>query len=96
MLVVRACRAALGLLTRLPVGRGPLGPADVARGAPLFPVVGAGIGTAVVEEAARRLKRGYVAFDGLIDVAPDAATAAANCAPAVALALLAPDLIGDS
>jgi adenosylcobinamide-GDP ribazoletransferase len=46
MLVVRAFRAALGLLTRLPVGRGPLGPDDVARGAPLFPVVGAGIGAA--------------------------------------------------
>jgi probable H4MPT-linked C1 transfer pathway protein len=60
------------------------------------PVVGAGSGMAVVEEAARRLRRRSVAFDGLIDVAPDAATAAANCAPAVALALLAPGLIGDS
>jgi probable H4MPT-linked C1 transfer pathway protein len=60
------------------------------------PVVGAGIGTAVVAEVARRLHRPCVAFDGLIDVAPDAAAAAAHCAPAAALALLASRLIADS
>jgi len=60
------------------------------------PVVGAGIGTAIVAEAARRLHRPYVAFDGLIDVAPEARAAAVHCAPAAALALLAPRLIADS
>jgi hypothetical protein len=34
-----------------------------------------------------------VAFDGLIDVAPEARAAAVHCAPAAALALLAPRLI---
>jgi probable H4MPT-linked C1 transfer pathway protein len=60
------------------------------------PVVGAGIGTALVAEAARRLHRPYVAFDGLIDVTPEARAAAVHCAPAAALALLAPRLIADS
>jgi (4-(4-[2-(gamma-L-glutamylamino)ethyl]phenoxymethyl)furan-2-yl)methanamine synthase len=60
------------------------------------PVVGAGIGTTIVAEAARRLHRPYVAFDGLIDVAPEARAAAVHCAPAAALALLAPRLIADS
>lgn len=46
MQVVRAIRGALGLLTRLPVGRDPVEPADVARGAVLFPAIGAGIGAA--------------------------------------------------
>ena len=42
---VRAAAAALAFLTRVPVGRlTALGPDDVARGAVLFPVVGAGIG----------------------------------------------------
>ncbi len=60
------------------------------------PVVGAGIGTAVVAEAARRLNRPYQAFDGLIDAAPEARAGASQCAPAAALALLAPRLIADS
>jgi probable H4MPT-linked C1 transfer pathway protein len=60
------------------------------------PVVGAGIGTAMVAEAARRLHRPYVAFDGLIDVTPEARAGAVHCAPAAALALLAPRLIADS
>jgi probable H4MPT-linked C1 transfer pathway protein len=60
------------------------------------PVVGAGIGTTIVAEAARRLHRPYVAFDGLIDVVPEARAAAVHCAPAAALALLAPRLITDS
>src|SRR5262249_22217545 len=49
------------------------------------PVVSAGIGTAIVAEAARRLHRPYAAFEGLIDVAPEAAAGAAQCAPAAAL-----------
>jgi probable H4MPT-linked C1 transfer pathway protein len=56
-------------------------PADV-------PVVGAGIGTCVVEEIARRIGREYVAFDALMAVVPQARAAAAQCAPAAALALL--------
>jgi len=60
------------------------------------PVVGAGIGTAIVAEAARRLHRPSLAFDRLIDAAPEARGGAAHCAPAAALALLAPRLIADS
>lgn len=45
---VRAAAAALAFLTRVPVGRlTALGPDDVARGAVLFPIVGAGIGALV-------------------------------------------------
>jgi probable H4MPT-linked C1 transfer pathway protein len=57
------------------------------------PVVAAGIGSGVVAEVSRRLQRPCVAFDDLIDVAPEAAASAAHCAPAAALALLAPRLI---
>jgi probable H4MPT-linked C1 transfer pathway protein len=52
------------------------------------PVVGAGIGTELIREIARRLRRDYVAFDTLLDIAPQARTAALQCAPAAALALL--------
>lgn len=45
---LRATAAALAFLTRVPVGRlAVLGPDDVARGAVLFPAVGAGIGALV-------------------------------------------------
>ena len=45
---LRAAAAALAFLTRVPVGRlTALGPDDVARGAVLFPIVGAGIGALV-------------------------------------------------
>src|SRR5262245_46848102 len=60
------------------------------------PLVGAGIGTAVIAEVARRLGHPYVAFDSLIEGAPDARAAAVHCAPAAALALLAPSLIAGS
>jgi probable H4MPT-linked C1 transfer pathway protein len=60
------------------------------------PIVGAGIGTAIIQEVARRLRRPYVAFDSLIDASPDSRVAAAHCAPAAALALLAPALLADS
>jgi len=56
-------------------------PADV-------PIVAAGIGAHVAKEIARRMGRGLVAFDALLDVAPQARTAASQCAPAAALALL--------
>ncbi|MBV8746676.1 MAG: H4MPT-linked C1 transfer pathway protein [Xanthobacteraceae bacterium] len=53
------------------------------------PVVGAGIGIAVVEEVARRLGRSYIGFADLIDAAPLAREHAAQCGPAAALAALA-------
>jgi probable H4MPT-linked C1 transfer pathway protein len=52
------------------------------------PVVGAGAGVQVAQETARRLRRDYVAFDTLLDAAPEALVAASQCAPAAALALL--------
>ncbi len=56
---------------------------------PDAPVVGAGIGVAVVRDLAHRITRPYVAFDALLDVAPAAREAASHCAPAAALALIA-------
>ncbi len=53
------------------------------------PIVGAGIGTAVVEEIARRLGCSYVGFADLIDAAPHVRARAAQCGPAAALAALA-------
>jgi adenosylcobinamide-GDP ribazoletransferase len=44
---LRAAVAAVAFLTRIPVGRIVLDADDVARGAALFPVVGAGLGAAV-------------------------------------------------
>jgi probable H4MPT-linked C1 transfer pathway protein len=52
------------------------------------PVVSAGIGAHVVKEIAQRIGRGYVAFDALVDAAPQARAAASQCAPAAALALM--------
>jgi adenosylcobinamide-GDP ribazoletransferase len=45
--LVRAAVAAVGFLTRFPVGRLVLGADDVARGVLFFPVVGAGVGALV-------------------------------------------------
>ena len=56
---------------------------------PTAPVVGAGIGTAVLEEVARRLGRAYAKFADLIDAAPQVRERAAQCGPAAALAALA-------
>jgi (4-(4-[2-(gamma-L-glutamylamino)ethyl]phenoxymethyl)furan-2-yl)methanamine synthase len=56
------------------------------------PIVGAGIGNAVVREVARRLGRKHVAFDAIINVAPHARDRASHCAPAAALACLASPL----
>jgi hypothetical protein len=52
------------------------------------PVVGAGIGSGIAREIARRLGRAFIAFETLFDAAPAARSAAAQCAPAAALALL--------
>ncbi len=53
------------------------------------PLVGAGIGTAVLGEVVRRLGRPYVDFESLLDIAPEARQSASQCAPAAALAALA-------
>ena len=56
---------------------------------PSAPVVGAGIGTGVIAEVARRLSRPYVGFGTLLDVSPTVGRLASQCAPAAALATLA-------
>jgi probable H4MPT-linked C1 transfer pathway protein len=53
------------------------------------PVVGAGIGTQVIAEVARRLGRPYVGFATLLDASPAVGELASQCAPAAALAALA-------
>jgi uncharacterized hydantoinase/oxoprolinase family protein len=53
------------------------------------PIIGAGIGYTIVREVARRLGRHCVAFESLLDVAPNARERASQCAPAAALASLA-------
>jgi probable H4MPT-linked C1 transfer pathway protein len=57
--------------------------------APNAPIVGAGVGTHLIEEIARRLGRDYVRFETLLHVAPQARAMASQCAPAAAVALLA-------
>ena len=54
------------------------------------PVIVAGTGAHLVQEIARRVGRGHIAFDALLDVAPQARAAVSQCAPAAALALLNP------
>jgi adenosylcobinamide-GDP ribazoletransferase len=63
MPAVSALRAALMLLTRLPVGRGPLSPAALRWGPALFPVAGAVVGAAgaCVLALARPRAGGWVA-----------------------------------
>jgi (4-(4-[2-(gamma-L-glutamylamino)ethyl]phenoxymethyl)furan-2-yl)methanamine synthase len=52
-------------------------------------VVGAGIGTTVIAEVARRLGRTYLPFATLLDASSDVGERASQCAPAAALAVLA-------
>ena len=52
------------------------------------PVVGAGTGRFLAAKLAAHFGRPYRDFDSLIDVMPDTASRASNCAPAVAVALL--------
>jgi probable H4MPT-linked C1 transfer pathway protein len=56
---------------------------------PDAPIVGAGIGSGLMQEIARRLGRSYVPFEQLLDAEPRARASASHCAPAAALALLA-------
>jgi probable H4MPT-linked C1 transfer pathway protein len=62
---------------------------------PDAPIVGAGIGSGLVREVARRLSRAYLPFEQLLKVEPRAREWASHCAPAAALALLA-SLDGDA
>ena len=57
--------------------------------APDAPVIGAGCGRFIARQIAERLGRRYFDFAELIDCAPEARDMAANCAPAVAVGLLA-------
>jgi probable H4MPT-linked C1 transfer pathway protein len=68
----------------------------VASSAPLpsdAPVVGAGIGSELAHEVARRLGRSFIPFEQLLQVEPCARAWASHCAPAAALALLASETI---
>jgi probable H4MPT-linked C1 transfer pathway protein len=56
---------------------------------PGAPLVVAGVGEIVAREVARRLGRHHVSFDTVFDAVPEARAAAANGAPAAAVALLA-------
>lgn len=67
--------------------------ATLPRGAP---VVGAGIGDAVIRACASRLDRAYIGFDDVLDAVPAARRGAAECAPAAAVALLAAPLVAPS
>lgn len=60
--------------------------AEVAERAPL---VGAGVGRFLVRKLAAQLGRRYRDFDGLVEAAPEMASWASSCAPAVAVAVLA-------
>jgi probable H4MPT-linked C1 transfer pathway protein len=53
------------------------------------PIVGAGVGRFVVKRLAERLGRAYVDFSDLAEAAPEIRRKAGDCAPAVAMALLA-------
>lgn len=53
------------------------------------PVVGAGVGRAVIRQLASRLERPFLAFDDLIEAAPKARSKASDCAAAAAVALIA-------
>lgn len=57
--------------------------------APSAPIVGAGVGRGVIARWARRTGREFLDFEQFIPSAPDLKAAAADCAPACAVALLA-------
>jgi probable H4MPT-linked C1 transfer pathway protein len=62
-----------------------IGAANVAQNAP---IIGAGVGRFLAARVARTLDRTYRSFDALITTDPRYAVIAADCAPAVAVALL--------
>jgi (4-(4-[2-(gamma-L-glutamylamino)ethyl]phenoxymethyl)furan-2-yl)methanamine synthase len=53
------------------------------------PIVGAGVGRGLIRKLAARLERPFMAFDDLIEAAPEARSKACDCAPASAVALIA-------
>ncbi|WOJ88930.1 hydantoinase/oxoprolinase family protein [Methylocapsa polymorpha] len=53
------------------------------------PIVGAGVGRGIIKKLAARLDRQFIAFDDLIEAAPEARSKACDCAPASAVALIA-------
>jgi len=55
---------------------------------PTATVVGAGVGRFLAEELARRLRRPYKSFAAVVPAEPAVAELAADCAPAVAVAML--------
>lgn len=61
-----------------------------APGPATAPVIGAGCGRFLARRLAERFGRAYVDFAELLHAAPEAREAATRCAPAVAVALLAP------
>jgi probable H4MPT-linked C1 transfer pathway protein len=56
--------------------------------APEAAFVGAGVGRNIVERLAHAEQRAYHDFDAFVDATPEAKTAAGDCAPAAAIALL--------
>jgi probable H4MPT-linked C1 transfer pathway protein len=68
------------------------GAMQVLSSAPMLdeaPIVGAGVGVAIIQAVAQRLGRNHLPFASLIDATPSAREAASCCAPAAAVALLA-------
>jgi probable H4MPT-linked C1 transfer pathway protein len=65
-----------------------IGAANIAYDAP---IIGAGVGRFLAGRLARKLGRSYRGFDALITADPRYAVMAADCAPAVAVALLMSD-----
>jgi probable H4MPT-linked C1 transfer pathway protein len=64
----------------LVVSRGVIGPRA--------PVIGAGCGREIVRAMSARMERPYLAFDELIEAAPEARSKASDCAGACAMALI--------
>jgi probable H4MPT-linked C1 transfer pathway protein len=62
-----------------------MGAANAARDAP---IIGAGVGRFLARKVAQKLDRNYRSFDALVTADPCYAVMAADCAPAVAVALL--------
>jgi probable H4MPT-linked C1 transfer pathway protein len=60
------------------------------------PVVSAGIGAGLLREVARRLSRGYVEFEALIDTEPSVRQGVSAVAPAAAVAILGSLANGDA
>jgi probable H4MPT-linked C1 transfer pathway protein len=60
---------------------------------PCAPLVGAGVGRFLVERISRRLNRPYLGIESLFSCAEDMRSKVADCAPAVAVASLAKEVV---